>query len=67
MSEEPAATYRPDHNGECLNCDEPMEAHHAPDCPAFERTVDDGCVCDRPCPPWADPVGGPPGRREDGA
>jgi len=22
--------YRPDHNGECLNCDEPADAHHAP-------------------------------------
>jgi hypothetical protein len=21
--------YRPDHNGECLNCDEPAEAHAA--------------------------------------
>lgn len=21
--------FRPDHNGECLNCDEPADAHHA--------------------------------------
>ena len=25
-----AKTYRPDHNGECLNCDEPLEAHQCP-------------------------------------
>lgn len=24
-------TYRPDHNGECLNCDEPLDAHLCPD------------------------------------
>lgn len=23
------ATYRPDHNGECLNCDEPFDGHAA--------------------------------------
>lgn len=23
----PCSDYRPDHNGECLNCDEPYEAH----------------------------------------
>lgn len=25
-----ASTYRPDHNGECLNCDEPMSEHAGP-------------------------------------
>jgi hypothetical protein len=22
--------YKPDHNGECLHCDEPLDAHHGP-------------------------------------
>ena len=27
MLDESCSAYRPDHNGECLNCDEPYDAH----------------------------------------
>jgi hypothetical protein len=31
--------YRPDHNGECLNCDEPIDAHVHADLEALYRRV----------------------------
>lgn len=57
---EPERFYRPDHNAECLNCAEWLDAHeHEPGCPAiaddesdYEFLDDAGrCVCRRPCPP----------------
>ena len=27
MSDDDCKCYRPDHNGECLNCDEPLDGH----------------------------------------
>lgn len=39
-------TYRSDHNGECLNCDEPHEAHdHEGRCLRMPDTKSNGCTC----------------------
>ena len=32
--------YRPDHNGECLTCDEPADAHAPPEAAALEAAFD---------------------------
>lgn len=42
-------TFRPDFNGECLNCDEWGDEHHEPDCPGLIDEM--RCCCSRPCPP----------------
>jgi hypothetical protein len=32
MTDVTCNSFRPDHNGECLNCDEPYSEHHCPGC-----------------------------------